>query len=270
MKNVLLASFFVAASAQPKLPTSAYAITTYTTADCSAAETKKAIVTIEGCNAYGNCCICPVGGGGSYQWKESSTTGLTLQSYASACDCSGSEVTLAQDWGVCKAQPDTSGLSTSSSMKTVGSVASDDIMFGFYSTSSCTYGTGDTAKGVFSRSTVAVSGDCVDGLPAAGQSTKVTYDLTVDPPTIKTEIFAAANCAGAAAATINGLMGQCAQVPSATATVMGATSCTDASACYVWVFPLGVFAPAAASSSVTTGVALTVAGATGVAAALLL
>ena len=179
-------------------------------------------------------------------------------------------MTLAQDWGVCKAQPDTSGLSTSSSMKTVGSVASDDIMFGFYSTSSCTYGTGDTAKGVFSRSTVAVSGDCVDGLPAAGQSTKVTYDLTVDPPTIKTEIFAAANCAGAAAATINGLMGQCAQVPSATATVMGATSCTDASACYVWVFPLGVFAPAAASSSVTTGVALTVAGATGVAAALLL
>lgn len=271
MKAVLLASFFATAAAGPQTPLSLHAIKTYgTSTDCSATVAMKAVNSVEGCSPYASCCYCSEAGGPSRKWTEDSTTGLTQTTYANTCDCSGTATaTTTQAWDTCAV----TGISSAASVKTEGLVSSTDVVYGFFSSSTCGNfdATGLTKFGVYSRSKVTTSGACSENEPANGMSTKVTWDITASPPTLKTEIFGSAGCTGTAAATIAGEMGQCKQIDQGTATVLTTSACTDASACYVWVFPLGVFNPAAASASATTDIALTVAGAAaGAAAALLL
>jgi hypothetical protein len=208
------------------------------------------------------CYVLAVGGQGDLMKKQSlntAGTGITMNIYPGT-DCGTLSTTqefAASTTCLQSAPVSTNGNTYLSSVPwTPGST---ELIYGFYSDSTCDTPDGITAKGFLQNQTGA-SGSCIANAPIAGYSTEIEYTSS----TVGIKVHANSVTCGATTTTdISGDIGSCFKVSAATATALstftgaiganfgfsGFTSCSNVNSCYVFAFPTGALDGSAASTS---------------------
>ena len=260
MKTFTVASLFTSAFAALPAHTEFTKLSFYAgSATCADATLSSKVTVIDKC--------FPTSASSSQKFSVVSATALSTNVYGTA-DCTGTNgVTFPMTLDTCVDMTAAFGSANGMKAGTAWVPDSNDFVYGYYSDSGCTARTGLTAGGLFSHAVDVSPGECVANKPVAGYSTAIEYSSA----SMSVKIYAGTTtCATSVTPLeVQGVPGTCKAVPQTVgALLQGAGDCTSASACFIYVFPLGATGPSSSASSSTVA-AMAVVAAAGTAALLL-